>query len=142
MIWFGTRVHVAYSAGRVTAYTDRTGNIRCYHDGIARLPGLPLDPPSADLAPARDAGDRVWRLLRRFPCDSPGTVVGYTFRLEGERVVERVIFDGDPEPRLHESRREKVYQVALAPPAALQGTHLPWPAQVVDVLPGDLEVAR
>ena len=109
-------------------------------DGRDGLPGLPLPDPSS--LPERP-GD--YRMLRRFPLGERGlkgrfgVVVGRTFRMEGQRHkgIAYSSFDGEWEPpSFDQSRRVPVLQVALKPHR--NGNH-PWPSEVIDALPDDVE---
>jgi len=111
-------------------------------DGPDGLPGLPMADPSK--IPDRPG---VYRLLRRFPSDFGGVVVGRTFRMEGQFHEGRGAgmysdYEGDgdyvDESFLTESRRVPVCQVA----ACIQGeTARPWPASVRVVHMDDVVIA-
>ena len=109
-------------------------------DGPDGLPGLPMPDPSPL---PEEPGD--YRMLRRFPLGERGmsgrfgVVVGRTFRMEGQRHkgIAYSSFDGEWEPpSFDQSRRVPVLQVALKPHR--NGNH-PWPSEVIDALPYDVE---
>lgn len=97
-------------------------------DGI---PGSPLPKPS----PLPDT-QGTFRVLRRFPRDARGLVVGRTWRLEGRYHHASTAYRDDYDPaRLESFRRVEVYQVAIDPGDVGQRRYR---ADIALALPNDL----
>ena len=147
---FGTRVHVdmIVEPRYLTWQTERTvfdptprGKMRIGREVPVDPPVL-IDPrhehigdPLPDTTTVRAGG--LHRRLRRFRRDASGVVVGWVWRAEGHYHEASYHFEDDQDRAyLNESRRHRLYQVALDPGEV--GNRFV-PADVVLVHPDDLQ---
>ena len=143
---FGTRVHVtAVVEPRYLAWqTERTIG-HPYRQSLT----APVDPPVLIDPRHEDIGDPLpgttdvratglHRRLRRFGRDVSGVVVGWVWRAEGHYHEASYHFEDDQDHAyLDESRRHRLYQVAVDPGEV--GRRFV-PADIVLVHPDNLEV--
>ena len=145
---FGTRVHVtavveprylAWQTERTIGHPYRQSLKAPVNPPVLTVEGDAHEPTGGPLPGTTAVPDKgTHRRLRRFGRDVPGVVVGWVWRAEGHYHEASYHFEDDQDHAyLDESRRHRLYQVAVDPGEV--GRRFV-PADIVLVHPDNLEV--